>query len=140
MGWRRFRGTLADAPKQFAAYAVAVTVLGYVGSIVVVIAALLALIPGLLVGGILGLVAATAGSTTAGIVVAAAVGGLVVTVAALVTYALFQMYLRYYALLVLGDVDDSLDYIPGRRREVRGGPEETADPTDPAGDDPQFPS
>ena len=139
-GWRRFWGTLTGAPKQFAVYAVAVLVLGYVGGIVIVIAALLALILGLLVGGILGLVAATAGSTMAGVVVAAAVGGLAVTVAVLVTYALFQIYLRYYALLVLGDVDDGLDYIPGRRREVRGGPEERADPTDPAGDDPQFSS
>ncbi|PSQ10411.1 hypothetical protein BRC99_07275 [Halobacteriales archaeon QS_7_69_60] len=50
-----------------------------------------------------------------------------------------------YALLVLGDVDDDLDYIPGRRGKVRGdGPENpVADPTDPGasdGDDPQFPS
>ena len=50
-----------------------------------------------------------------------------------------------YALLVLGDVDNDLDYIPERRGKVRGdGPENpVADPTDPGAsddDDPQFPS
>jgi len=141
-GWRRFWGTLTDAPKQFAAYAVAVVVLGYVGGIAVVLLAALALIPGLVVGGILGLVAAAAASSFVGIVVAAAVGGLAFTVTALAAYALFQVYLRYYALLVLGDIDDGLDYIPSRRREVRGGgPDEPAGPADPVGDDdPQFPS
>ena len=144
-GWRRFWGTLADAPKQFAAYGVAVIVLGYVGGIAVVLVGALALIPGLVVGGILGFVAATAASSFVGIVVAAVVGSFAFTVAALMTYALFQMYLRYYALLMLGDVDDGLDYIPGRRSTVRGdGPgDPVADPTDPGasdGDDPQFPS
>ena len=144
-GWRRFWGTLADAPKQFAAYGVAVIVLGYAGGIAVVLLAVLALIPGLVVGGVLGFVAATAASSFVGIVVAAAFGGLAFTIAALAAYALFQVYLRYYALLVLGDVDDDLDYIPGRRGKVRGdGPENpVADPTDPGasdGDDPRFPS
>jgi hypothetical protein len=144
-GWRRFWGTLADAPKQFAAYGVAVIVLGYAGGIAVVLLAVLALIPGLVVGGILGLVAAIAVAPFVGIIFAAAFGGLAFTIAALAAYALFQMYLRYYALLVLGDVDDDLDYIPGRRGKVRGdGPENpVADPTDPGasdGDDPQFPS
>ena len=76
---------------------------------------------------------------------AAVVGSFAFTVAALMTYALFQMYLRYYALLMLGDVDDGLDYIPGRRSTVRGDKpgDPVADPTDPGasdGDDPQFPS
>ena len=119
--------------------------LGYAGGIAVVLLAVLALIPGLVVGGVLGLVAAIAVPPSVGVIFAAAFGGLAFTIAALVAYALFQIYLRYYALLVLGDVDDDLDYIPGRRGKVRGdGPENpVADPTDPGasdGDDPQFPS
>jgi hypothetical protein len=34
-----------------------------------------------------------------------------------------QVYLRYWALLVLGDVDSALDLIPEQREAVRSGEE-----------------
>ncbi len=134
-GWRRFWGTLTGAPKQFAAYAVAVAVLAYVGGIIVLLAAVLALIPAVIVGGIVGVVAAVALSTTAGIVVAAAFGGVAFTVVALAAYALLQVFLRYYALFVLARVDDELDFAPERRRAVDAGDPDDAPDTGETGTD-----
>ncbi|PSQ36687.1 hypothetical protein BRD11_01035 [Halobacteriales archaeon SW_12_69_24] len=152
-GWRRFWLPLADAPKQFVVYAVAVAVLAAVGGILVVLSALVASIPGLLVGGIFGVVAAAAVSPLAGIVVAAAVAALVFTAVALAGYALLKIFLRYYGLFVLARVDVDLDYLPERRRAVgAGGPDSEAGesrtdeagatgetpPRDPGRDDPRF--
>ncbi|PSP66463.1 hypothetical protein BRC85_09920 [Halobacteriales archaeon QS_1_69_70] len=121
-GWRRFWGTLTDAPKQFAVYAVAVIVLAAVGGFAVILAALVALIvPGLVVGGLLGLVAAVAVRPLAGIVVAATVAAAAFTAVALAGSALLQVFLRYYALFVLARVDGDLDFLPERRRAVGAG-------------------
>lgn len=119
-GWRRFWGTLTDAPKQFAAYAVAVAIIAYVGGILIVLVALFALLPGLVFGGIFGLLAAIA-SPGLGFTVGAAVAGLAAIVAFLAAQAIFQVFVRYYALFVLGGVDSSLDFIPERRQAVRSG-------------------
>ena len=128
-GWRRFWGTLTDAPKQFAVYGVAVIVLPAVGGFAVVLAALVALVvPGLVVGGLLGLVAAVAVRPLAGIVVAATVAAAAFTGVALAGYALLQIFLRYYALFVLARVDGDLDFLPERRRAVGAGlPSDAAD-------------
>jgi len=121
-GWRRFWGTLTDAPKQFAVYAVAVIVLPAVGGFAVFLTAFVALlIPGLVVGGLLGLVAAVAVRPFAGIVVAATVAGAAFTAVALAGYALLQIFLRYYALFVLARLDGDLDFLPERRRAVGAG-------------------
>lgn len=146
-GWRRFWGTLAGAPKQFAVYAVAVAVLAAVGGLLVFLTALIALIPALILGGIVGVVLAVALSSTAGIVVAAAIGGVAFTVVALATFGLLQIFLRYYALFVLARIDGELDFAPERRRAVGAdGSDRTApstesdEPTDrgPGRDDPQL--
>ena len=133
-GWRRFLGTLTDAPKQFAVYAVAVIILAAVGGFAVFLAALVALVvPGLVVGGLLGLVAAVAVRPLAGIVVAATVAGAAFTAVAIAGYALLQIFLRYYALFVLASVDGDLDFLPERRRAVGAGlPSDAGDsgPTD----------
>jgi hypothetical protein len=141
-GWRRFWTTLVGAPKQFVAYAVAIAVIGYVGGILVFLVALLALIPGLIVGGLLGLLVGVL-APPVGIAVAAAVAGTAATIALLVARALFQAFVRYYALFVLGDVDDDLDFIPERRRAVRSGEGAGGDPGDEAdspGDDERRPA
>lgn len=131
-GWRRFWSTLTAAPKQFLAYGVGVAVLAYIGGILLVLAVVVALIPVALVGGILAL--AVGGSAV--VIPVAIVGGVLVTAVAVGTYALVQVFLRYYALLVLGDVDDELDLIPERRRELRSGTGDAADPG--GGDDASY--
>ncbi|PSQ15012.1 hypothetical protein BRD02_07530 [Halobacteriales archaeon QS_8_69_73] len=134
-GWRRFWATLSDAPKQFLAYAVVVAVVAYVGVILVGLLALLALIPGLLVGGLLGVVAGVAAGAVAGIVVGAAVVALSVVIVGLAAYALLQVFLRYYALFVLGRIDGELDLATRRRRTIEGdsagGDGPAAGPNDP---------
>jgi hypothetical protein len=136
-GWRRVWSTLAGAPKQFLVYAVAVAVLAFVGGLAVFITAALALIPALIVGGILGVIVGLAGPTIAGIAIAAAIGGLAFTVVFLAASALVEVFLRYYALFVLAEVDEELDFAPERRRAVRSG--DGADETPSTGtDDPQV--
>jgi hypothetical protein len=137
-GWRRFWATLSDAPKQFLAYAVVVAVAAYVGVILVGLLALLALIPGLLVGGLLGAVAGVAAGTGAGIVVGAVVVALSVVVVGLAAYALLQVFLRYYALFVLGRIDGELDLATRRRRAVEGGTDPGDDGPAAGPDDPQV--
>ena len=116
-GWRRLWPTLTDAPGEFLGYAVAATVLAYVGGLLVVLAALLALVPVLAVAVAVGFAVGAAAAA----VLAALVGGILVVAVAAVVYALFQTYFRFYALFVLGDVDPALDVIPERRRAVRAG-------------------
>lgn len=123
-GWRRLWPTIVAEPWQYLAYAVAGFVLAIAGGIVVVIAvgvaALGLLIPFGILGGI-GFFLLTA-APPFGIGVLAVVG-LLFDLSVLAVTALAQApvvaYLRYYALLVLGDVDDELDLIPERRAAVR---------------------
>jgi len=49
----------------------------------------------------------------------------VLAVAALVQVPV-QAYLRYYALLVLGDVEPEFDLVPDQRAAVRESPSESA--------------
>lgn len=117
-GWRRVWTPLTDAPKQFLVYAVAVAVLGAVGGLLVLLAAFIAMIPALIVGGVLGLIVAVAVAPIGGVVVVALFGGLAFTAVALTGFALLKVYLRYYALFVLARIDGDLDFLPERRRAV----------------------
>lgn len=137
-GWRRFWSTLAGAPKQFLVYAVAVAVLAFVGGLAVLITAVLALIPALVVGGILGVVVGVALSSAVGIAVAAVIGGVTFTVVFLAASALVEVFLRYYALFVLAEVDGELDFAPERRRAVRSGDGGADDTPSSGADDPQV--
>jgi hypothetical protein len=134
-GWRRFWRTLVGAPKQFAAYTIAALVIGTVGGVLVFLAALLVALPALVVGGLLALVVSLVLSSTAAVAVVAAIGGVATTAALLAALATFQVFARFYALLVLGAVDDDLDFIPGRRRDLRDGEDTT---TGENGPDSQF--
>lgn len=123
-GWRRLRPTITAHPWQYVAYAVAGFILavaaGFVVGIVVAVAAVALLIP-------LGLLAVVGfvllGAVPLLGVVLMFVAGVAFVLAMLVAFALAQVpvaaFLRYYALLILGDVEPDLDLIPDRRAAVR---------------------
>jgi MFS family permease len=123
--WRRFWPSLRAEWKEFAVYALvnaALTgLLGVAVSIALAIAAIVVLVP-------LGLflavtVLVTASGSGAAVLAVLGVLALVFVVTMAVVWAFVQVpvvtYLRYYALLVLGDVDPSLDLVPRQRADIR---------------------
>ncbi|WP_284006894.1 DUF7544 domain-containing protein [Haloarcula pelagica] len=121
-GWKRLWGSMRREPKQYLVYVFFSVVLaigvGIVGGIAGFVAALIIAIPFGLVGLLLGFGLATV-SQAAGIAGGAVVFVLyllVLLVVANMIKAPLQTFLRYYAMLVLGDIDEGLDPIP----EVRG--------------------
>ncbi|MWG36970.1 DUF7544 domain-containing protein [Halomarina oriensis] len=121
--WRRLWPTVRSQWRQFAVYALVVTVvlfaLGLVAGIVVAI-------PVALVGAVLALVLGAGffvGGVTAGTVALAVVLGVPFVLFVLLVGALVQVpvqtYVRYHALLVLGDADERFDLIPDVRRSIR---------------------
>ncbi|WP_254546956.1 DUF7544 domain-containing protein [Halomarina pelagica] len=123
-GWRRLWPTITARPWQYLAYAVAGFVLTIVGGLLVAIAvgvaALVLLIPFGLLGAIGFFLSTAVPPVGLGVlaVVALSFGLSVLAITALVQVPVVT-YLRYYALLVLGDVDDDLDLISDRRAAVR---------------------
>jgi|AntRauMinimDraft_4_1070384.scaffolds.fasta_scaffold02063_3 hypothetical protein len=122
--WRRFWPTLTAQWKQYAAYVVISFVLqiavGIVTSIVVVLGAIVAAVPfGIvgLAGGALLSVSQIAGGIL--IAVAAVLFVLTIIVLGLLVAVPVTTYLRYYALLVLGDTNAEFDLIADRRRAIR---------------------
>jgi hypothetical protein len=123
-GWRRFWPTLHGQWKQYAVYALVNVGLsiagGIVGTILTVIAVFILAIPFGVLGGVAAGIFFVA--EPAGIIVGAVVAVLFV-LALLATVALIQVpiktYLRYYALLVLGDTASDFDLIPEQRAAVR---------------------
>ncbi len=125
--WRRLWPTITGQWQQYLAYAVAAFLLSLVGGLLVGIAVLLGAVVLLAPFGLLaaiGVALYVLVGELAGIVVVAVVA-LVYLLAVLALAALAQVpvqtYLRYYALLVLGDVDSDLDLIPERRAAIREG-------------------
>jgi hypothetical protein len=124
-GWRRLWPTITDQWQQYLAYVVASFFLSIVAGIlialVVGVLALLLLIPfGILFA--IGVALLVLVSEPLGIAALAIVGvlfGLTVLVVAALVGMPVQAYLRYYAMLVLGDVDPDLDLIPDQRAAVR---------------------
>ncbi|GGL27709.1 hypothetical protein GCM10009037_09100 [Halarchaeum grantii] len=123
-GWRHFWGVLRAHPKEYGVFFVANLVLTLVGGVAVAIVLFIALVPVVLVLGLvfgLPFVLAGAGGALAwtwlgaglllGLLTTLLLGGLV--------SAPVQAYLRYYALLLLGDTETSLDLIPERRAAAR---------------------
>ena len=119
-GWRPLWASIKAEPKQYLAYAVLGFVLnvaaGLLASVAVGIGALVLLVP---LGLLAALVYATLSlSSTAGLAALAALV-LIFVLAMIVLWALLQVpvvaYLRFYALLLLGDIDDSFDLISDRR-------------------------
>ncbi|KKF40163.1 hypothetical protein FK85_22965 [Halorubrum saccharovorum] len=114
--WRRLWGSIKTAWKQYLAYVVVAFLLtvvaGIIASIVVGIIAIVLLIPILIVAAIIHVTVSL--SSTIGLVVLVAFGGLF-GLSMLVIWTLVQVpvvtYLRYYALLVLGDIEESYDIL-----------------------------
>lgn len=141
--WGRLWSTITAEPWQYLAYvAVSVVlsvVLGVLASVAVGVGAVALLIPFGLLAAVGVLVATAVEPLGIGIVVFAALlfGLALIAVAALVQVPLV-VYLRYYALLVLGDIEESLDLIADRRAAVRavdGGGGTAAEGDDDAHDD-----
>jgi len=123
-GWRRLWTTIPSNPWQYLAYAVAGFVLSIVGGllagIAVAVGVLVLLIPFGLLAAVGVLLLEAVPPLGVGLLV---VLGVLLLAAVLALAALAQVpvvtYLRYYALLVLGDVDPELDLIPERRAAIR---------------------
>lgn len=123
-GWKRFWPTLRNQWKQFAVYAVINLVLSIAGGIAAMLAGLVALVVLLIPFGILGALAfgLFTVSHLAGIGLGVVVGILFVlslgTAFTLIRVPVVT-YLRYYALLVLGDAKSAFDLIPDQREAIR---------------------
>ncbi|CCQ35442.1 uncharacterized protein Nmlp_1233 [Natronomonas moolapensis 8.8.11] len=122
--WRRLWASIKTHPRQYLACVAVGFVLtvatGVLASIVVSVAAVVFLLPlGIVV---VPVVFVFSLSSTAALVVLGAAGALFV-VWLLVVWLFVQVpvvtYLRYYALLVLGDLEASLDLVSGRRAAIR---------------------
>jgi hypothetical protein len=121
--WRRLLGTIAGNLGQFLVYLVLSVLLGIAVNIVLGIAVLFALIAVAIPVGIVAGALFIALSGPLMWILAGTVGfvGIVALVVAgmFISVPLF-VFLRYYALFVLGDVEESLDPIPEVRDRVRG--------------------
>ena len=122
--WRRFWPTMTDQLAQYAVYAVMGFVLQLAAGFAAGIAGLLGVVAVGIPTGIIALVGVglLGVSEIAGFVL---IGGAVL-VLALAAIAIFlvvsvpvTVFLRYYALFVLGDTNDEFDLIAERRRAVR---------------------
>lgn len=126
--WRRFWPTLKAEWKEYAVYAVMRFVLQIAVGILVGIATLLAVIIVAIPLGILGAVGVGLLSVLelAGWVVIAIAGVLFVLSVFLLSVLAavpVQTFLHYYALLVLGDTNETFDLIPNQRAAVRENPD-----------------
>ncbi|MFC3957173.1 DUF7544 domain-containing protein [Halovivax cerinus] len=120
--WGRFWTTLRGNPGEYVLYLVLVTVVSIAASIglgiLMLIVSFLVAIPFVIVGVMLVML----GEIGLFLLVPLAVLGFlaIMLVSALINMPLV-VFVRYYALLVLGDTDPDLDLIPDRRRAVRTG-------------------
>ena len=122
--WRRLWGSIKTAWKQYLAYVVIAFLLtvaaGIVASIVVGVIALVLLIPVLIVAAVMHAIVPL--SSTAGIVVLVALAllfGLSMLVIGTLAQVPVVTYLRYYALLVLGDIEESFNVLSDRQLSRR---------------------
>lgn len=128
--WRRFWPTMEDEWEQYGIYvlvrfvlALAVGVLAsIIGGIVgAVLLAPVAVLGFLAFPAVSSLGALLSSPVALAIIVVVGLAYLVVLTAAVaVAFVPVQTYLRYHALLVLGDSDQTFDLIPELRREIRG--------------------
>lgn len=124
-GWRRFLGLFTAEWQEFVVYGVVRFGLNIVASLAlglfVGLFAFVLAIPFGTLGVLLwvGLSGASQLVTLAILGLVALVYGLLLFLVALFMSVPVVTYLRYYALLVLGDVDETLDLIPDRRAAIR---------------------
>ena len=121
--WRRLWGSLKVEWNEYLAYAVVGFVLtlavGLLASIALGFAAIALLVPITLLVGVTHLTVSL--SSTVGFAILVALV-LLFVVTVIVLWALVQVpilaYLRYYALLVLGDIDAEFDVVPDQRKRL----------------------
>ncbi|UPV73689.1 hypothetical protein M0R89_14220 [Halorussus limi] len=128
-GWRRFWPTLTREWKQYGVYALVRFVLalgvGLIASVVGGVVGALLVAPVAVVGVVAVPALGGVGAVLSNPVALAVAGLLALAYFALLTAALavvfvpIQTYLRYHALLVLGDTDADFDLIPDLRRKIR---------------------
>lgn len=118
--WRRLWGSIKTAWKQYLAYVVIAFLLtaaaGIIASIVVGIVAVVLLIPILIIAAVAHVTVSL--SSTVGVIVVVALAvlfGLAMLVVGTLAQVPVVTYLRYYALLVLGDVEGSFDVLSDRQ-------------------------
>ncbi|WP_049980905.1 DUF7544 domain-containing protein [Halolamina rubra] len=122
--WRRFWPTLTGQWKQYLAYVVLRFVLAIAVAVVVgvisFVAALVLAIPFVMVG-LIGAAALGAAPMVGWGIILFAVALFVLTLIALslLVAVPVQTYLRYYALLVLGDTEEAFDLVADRRQAIR---------------------
>lgn len=131
VGWRRFWPTLTREWKQYGVYALVrvglALAVGVVASIVSGIVAAVLFVPLALAGWMAfptlgGLEAVFANPLALALGVAVLLGYLFAVGAALaIAFVPVQTYVRYHALIVLGDTNREFDLIPELRRKIRGG-------------------
>lgn len=119
-GWRRLWPTIRAQWKQYLAYAVAAFVLSLVAGVAVAIVTAILVVVLLIPFGVLfavgiGLLSVFEPIGIAWLVVTGILFALAVIVVAALVQVPVQTYLRYYALLVLGDVEEAFDVIPEQR-------------------------
>jgi hypothetical protein len=123
-GWRRLWPTITAEPVEYLAYAVAGVVLSAVGGAAVAtavgVAAAVLLVPfGVVFAVGTGLLAVAGPVGVAVLVVTAVLFSLALVAAVALAGVPVQTYLRYYALLVLGDIEPDFDLVPDQRAAVR---------------------
>lgn len=135
-GWRRLWSSITDHPKQYVVYVFFSVVLGIGASLVVTILGLFLFILLLIPFGLVALVcwAALGGSQVAFVLIGLLFGVFFLLVVAfgLLARVPLQSFLRYYAMLVLGDIDDALDPVPAVRSTIRDDASESATPAESA--------
>ena len=121
--WRRLWRSIKTAWKQYLAYIVIAFLLtiaaGLITAIVVGIVAIVLLIP-ILIGAAITHVTVSFASTigVAVLVALAILFGLLLLVVGTLAQVPIVTYLRYYALLVLGDIEESFDILGDRRPSI----------------------
>lgn len=122
-GWSRLWSTMTDDVGEFLVYLVISVILGYGVGIISSFVSLFALLILGLPFGLLGFAIATVTGGGIAMIAALAVLGVVFLACFLLLMNLIQVplqsFLRYFALLVLGDVDEDLDAIPALRARIR---------------------
>ena len=123
-GWRRFWPTLAGAWTQYLAYAVVSFVLALVGGLLVAaVTAVLAIVLLSPIGVLAGLGVVLFLATPALGIPALVLVGVLFVAGLVAAAALVQVpvitYLRYFALLVLGETNAAFDLIPDQREAAR---------------------
>jgi len=120
--WGRFWVTLRQDPGEYIVYLVLVTIVSIAAAIGLGIVSIFVTFVVAIPFVILGVILAMLGPVGLVLLIPLVI---VAIVTLLLIQALIQMplvvFVRYYALLVLGDTDSELDLIPDRRRAVRSG-------------------